>query len=508
MTYLPLYRKWRSQNFDEIVGQEFVVQTLKNSITGKRISHAYLFSGQRGTGKTSTARIFAKALNCVKGPTPDPCGKCDQCEKIKNGHAVDVIEIDAASNRGIDEIRDLREKIRYTPIEGKYKVYIIDEVHMLTSEAFNALLKTLEEPPLHVVFILATTEPQKVPLTIASRCQRLDFRRLTNSEIISQLKKIGDTERVSIDDDAISLIARNSEGSLRDAISLFDQLISLCGQKIAHDDVIAVLGTANADLIFAFGDAMGKNDVALLFNLINRLIAEGRSIPQVTKEILMHFRNLMLVILDSGAVIEESKEHIEKLKEQSKLFSIESLKEIMRILSRAEVDMKWHPQTRLLLEVAIVEACSGRTAAPRKEQKPESKDIQVSAPKLSALREEVAAKAPTTKAPTSDISGIKAKWDEILNSVKKKNVFAYISLHEGRPESLSDNEKLVIGFGKGFAFHKGRLEEDSSRQAVEAALKEVVGRDIKIECVIETASPKPEASPSKVAELFGGKVIS
>ena len=256
--YVPLYRKWRSQDFDEIVGQGFIVQTLKNAIRSGRVSHAYLFSGPRGTGKTSTARIFAKALNCVKGPTDNPCGVCDQCVKIRDGHAVDTIEIDAASNRGIDEIRDLREKVRYTPVEGRYKVYIIDEVHMLTSEAFNALLKTLEEPPKHAVFMLATTEPQKVPVTIASRCQRLDFRRLSAEEVSGQIKKIAKAEKIDIADDAVAIIARNCEGAMRDAISLFDQLISFAGKTIKRDDVVALLGTAGTDLMFEFADALGK----------------------------------------------------------------------------------------------------------------------------------------------------------------------------------------------------------------------------------------------------------
>ena len=506
MIYVPLYRKWRSQNFDEIVGQEFIVQTLRNAISSSRVSHAYLFSGPRGTGKTSTARIFAKALNCKTGPTPNPCGKCDQCEKIKNGHAVDVIEIDAASNRGIDEIRDLREKVRYTPVEGNYKVYIIDEVHMLTPEAFNALLKTLEEPPSHVIFILATTEPQKVPVTIASRCQRHDFRRLSNQEVIGQLTKIAEAEKIKLEDDAASLIARNSEGSLRDAISLFDQLISLSGKSIRHDDVVAVLGTANADLIFEFGAALGAGDMAKLFELINRLAAEGKSIPQVTREILMHLRNLMLVMLDSVGVIEESTEHIEKLKEQSKMFSIDVLKEMMRLISKAEVDMKWHPQARIILEVAVMEACSDKREA-KVEAKAEAK-VEQKVGQMAKLAQQLASKPGNG---SGDLSDIRKKWESILNEVKKKNVFAFISLHEGEPEGL-DGGSLIIRFKKGFAFHKGRLEEDASRSAVEDALKQVLGKNIKIQCVIQSEAPvsssSSEPSASKVAELFGGQLIS
>lgn len=515
MTYVPLYRKWRSQNFDEIVGQEFIVQTLKNAIKAGRVSHAYLFSGPRGTGKTSTARIFAKALNCAKGPTPSPCGDCDQCSKIKSGHAVDVIEIDAASNRGIDEIRDLREKVRYTPVEGRYKVYIIDEVHMLTPEAFNALLKTLEEPPLHAIFVLATTEPQKVPVTISSRCQRFDFRRLSIPEIVNQVKKIAVSEGIKIEDDAASLIARNSEGSMRDAISLFDQLISLCGKTIKHDDVVAVLGTANADLIFEFGDALGKGNIAGLFDLINRMTSEGMSVPQVTKEILIHLRNLMLVLLGSDSVIEESSEHIKKLKEQAGLFNMESLKEMIRLISKAEVDMKWHPQSRLLLEVAVMESCpdaaanvKGTMQGKTKEnatEKAERADEEKSGKmiKLSDL----ASKAMTGTSVSGDIAEVKAKWGDILNAVKSKNVFAYISLHEGQPHSLTGG-KLVIKFKKGFAFHKGRLEEDSARGVVEGALRTALGKEIKIECTIDSEAAVPEVSASKVAELFSGKIIS
>jgi len=502
MNYIPLYRKWRSQNFAEIVGQSSIVQTLQNAIKNGRVANAYLFSGPRGTGKTSTARIFAKALNCAKGPAPEPCGTCDQCVKIKNGHAVDVIEIDAASNRGIDEIRDLREKVRYSPVEGKYKVYIIDEVHMLTSEAFNALLKTLEEPPMHVVFILATTEVQKVPVTIASRCQRLDFKRLTGPEVIAQLKKIAQAEGIKLEDDAASLIARNSEGSMRDAISLLDQMVSLSGKSVGHDDVILVLGTAGADTVFEFGEKLGKGDSKALMDLIGKMSDEGRSIPQVTREILLHLRNLLFVKLGNESVIEESTEHINKLKAQSGSFDQAQLKGMMRMLSKAEVDMKWHPQTRLLLEIAVMEAVS-MISEPSVSVKPAQKEKAVE-----QTIKQTYTPAPQPKAVVAaGFPDLKAKWDNILAEVKKKNAFAYISLHEGEPVSMTDGD-LTLRFKKGFAFHKTRLEESASKKIVEEVLTAEMGRPVRINCVIEAETKPHEASASKAVEIFNGTLIS
>ena len=510
MQYVPLYRKWRSQNFDEIVGQEFIVQTLKNAVKTGRVAHAYLFSGPRGTGKTSTARILAKALNCVKGPTPDPCGICDLCVKIKNGHAIDVIEIDAASNRGIDEIRNLREGVRYTPVEGRYKVYIIDEVHMLTSEAFNALLKTLEEPPAHAVFILATTESQKVPVTIASRCQRLDFRRLSNPEILAQLKKIADAEKIKIDDAGASMIARNSDGSMRDAISLFDQLISFSGKSIKADDVIAVLGTANADVVFEFGEALGKNDIGRLFELVNTMASSGRSIPQATKDILLHLRNLMFTLLGSDSVIEESSEHLARLKAQSKLFTLDRIKEMMKVFSRAEVDMKWHPQARLLLEVAVMESCGNPppVRSEKAEPKRQEKVINEVKPVETRKIENISVAAEPEKKANDGLSEVKMKWNAVLDEVKTKSIHAFIALHEADPFRM-DNGTLVIRFRKGFGFHKATLDDGPVRNAAEDAMKKVYGREIRLDSIIDAsvAAVAHDEIADKAADLFGGQVL-
>ncbi|MDD5383198.1 MAG: DNA polymerase III subunit gamma/tau [Candidatus Margulisbacteria bacterium] len=423
MSYISLYRKWRSQNFDEIIGQPAIIQTLKNAIKNNRLAHAYIFSGPRGTGKTSAARILAKALNCEKGPTPDPCGVCGNCLKIRDGHSVNVIEIDAASNRGIDEIRELRERIRYAPVEGRYKVYIIDEVHMLTPEAFNALLKTLEEPPSHTIFVLATTELQKVPLTIISRCQRLDFGLIKLAEIEDHLKKIAKAESFEIDAKALNLVARVAEGCMRDAVSLLDQLVSFSGHKISYDDVVTLLGTADEELLFAFGDAVATNDPAKVLELIRQGLEEGRSTLQVTRDMVAHFRNLLHLKVGSGEALELTADHLERLKKQSEKFSLARIKDAIRALSRAELDMRWHPHARLVLEVALLELLEDGSKVKIVEAGMEagkmSKGIG-SGDKLPASNINTGIQTPN---PISNVQGdgmigkIKTHWNDILESV-------------------------------------------------------------------------------------------
>jgi DNA polymerase-3 subunit gamma/tau len=368
MTYQALYREWRPQTFEEVVGQEHITRTLQNAIKTGRIGHAYLFCGIRGTGKTSTAKILAKALNCEHGPTPVPCNECVKCAAINRGILMDVMEIDAASNRGIDEIRNLRDKIGFAPADGRYKVYIIDEVHMLTNEAFNALLKTLEEPPAFVVFILATTEPHKLPATILSRCQRFDFKRLSARDIYGRLKKICTHNGYMAEDSALAEIAKNTDGAMRDAISVMDQCISYANGKVSLDTVLDVFGTVDKGVLWDFGESIINRDALKAFKTIDGLSQKGKNLKRFVSDLLVHFRDLMVYkVSGSSEIIDAEPQTLERLASQSGRFSMPELVRIIKRLSELEQDMRWSDHPRVLLEM-----CVARFVDPKLDDSPES----------------------------------------------------------------------------------------------------------------------------------------
>jgi DNA polymerase-3 subunit gamma/tau len=366
MSYLVLARKCRPQVFEEVLGQGHVTQTLQNAIKAGRVAHAYLFSGLRGVGKTTVARILAKALNCQDGPTPVPCNQCTSCREITQGISLDVQEIDGASNRGIDDIRELRESIKYLPAHGRYKIYIIDEVHMLTGEAFNALLKTLEEPPKHALFIFATTELNKVPLTIYSRCQSFNFRRVSLDAIVDYLKSLALGEKVAIEEGALRLIARQSEGSVRDALSLLDQIFSFSMEKITETQVQEILGFVNRRIIYEVGWAVLENQVKKLLELIAEVYEFGYDLKQFLKDLIEHFRNLLLIKMghDQGPLVDIPLEEIPEIKEKIRDVALDFLQDGLHFLVLSETDLRRAPQPRLALEMILLRTARLREIIP------------------------------------------------------------------------------------------------------------------------------------------------
>ena len=356
MAYVALYRKWRPQGFDSLVGQEAVRTALTNALETGRIAHAYLFAGPRGTGKTSTAKILAKAVNCEHGPTPNPCNKCQNCVRINDGTSMDVFEIDAASNRGIDEIRDLREKVAFAPVNGRYKVYIIDEVHMLTTEAFNALLKTLEEPPPHVIFILATTEPHKIPATIHSRCQRFDFKRVTDSDIVKRLREVADGSGIAADDDALQLIAVQADGGMRDALSLLDQC-GVMAKRVSAETVRSVLGIVGREALRELVKAVGEGNVPKSLELLEALLAGGKDVKQIITELAEYLRAVLLYKASPDyreIYLTDTKEAIAAMEG---LFSTDRLMAAQERLHQCMLELRQSVRGRIAAEMCLFDLC-------------------------------------------------------------------------------------------------------------------------------------------------------
>ncbi|OPY59179.1 MAG: DNA polymerase III subunit tau [Pelotomaculum sp. PtaU1.Bin035] len=357
MAYLALYREWRPQTFGAIVGQAHITRTLQNAVEAGRAGHAYLFCGTRGTGKTTTAKVLAKALNCAGRNGPEPCNLCASCKAITEGLSVDVIEVDAASNRGIDEIRDLREKVKFAPATGQFRVYIIDEVHMLTNEAFNALLKTLEEPPRHSVFILATTEPHKVPLTILSRCQRFDFRRIAPGEIVGRLKEVAAGAGIEVEEDALRLIARAAEGGLRDALSILDQGAALGEMRVTAGIVHDILGTVRADALSRMGGHLAAGEAGPALRLVGELTGMGKDLRIFARELAAYLRAVLLEKISPGDPAGEAWGDTSVIARTAVEFSEQGLIRAIDIMAGAEREMKWSSLPGVILEIALVKAC-------------------------------------------------------------------------------------------------------------------------------------------------------
>jgi len=510
MSYTVFALKWRPKNFDEIVGQNHVVSTLKNAIQGNRLAHAYLFAGPRGVGKTSTARILAKALNCKEGPTANPCQKCFSCTEISDGRSLDVIEIDGASNRGIDEIRVLRENVKFAPVSGKFKVYIIDEVHMLTTEAFNALLKTLEEPPEFVKFIFATTQAHKVIPTILSRCQRFDFRRIPAMEITAQLERIVASENINVDKDVLFAIAKASDGSMRDAESVLDQLVSFSRQKISLKDVVSVLGIVEQEALFAITDKIIQKDAKAALGLLNNLIDDGKDISLFLANLIEHFRNLMIAKVTKGdsKLIDLPAEICEGLLRQSEAFSLEEIFNFFNILVNTQEMSKRLDSLRIPLEISLIRL------AHNKKGSEQPKGIKEKFPQEPIAKKEEGATEPldpSAAISTVSLENIKDAWQNIINNLARIKMSVATYLNEGEAVKLERNI-LTVSFPKNYSLHKESLEKKENKALIEKIISELLNAGLRINfilCAEEKHKDNSENHPfiKNALEMFDGRVI-
>lgn len=507
MSYIALYRKWRPLVFEDVVEQEHVVNTLKNSITKDRIGHAYLFCGTRGTGKTTMAKIFARAINCLSPKDGDPCNECEICREILSGTILDVIEIDAASNNSVDNIREIRDEVVYTPSRSRYKVYIIDEVHMLSTGAFNALLKTLEEPPSHVVFILATTEPHKLPATILSRCQRFDFRRITRESIAERLDRIAKDSGTSLSEDAARLIAGMSDGALRDAISILDQCISVGKSEITYDDVLAVTGVANEAFVSALVDAVAAKDVNGVLKLVGELVTEGKDIPNFVSDVVLYYRNILICSMtdDPSTVLDLSGERLEAVKKQSSRYERNQLISIIKELSALAASFKWAEHPRVILEVSLLKLCEGifntgddlQKRVEMLERKLEGAQIVSGSSSNTApqIRKEAVPELRATSVPQSTtiqkseekqqeqpkqtVKGLEA-WNDVLAALKGNGkMMLYSNLEGTKAVELSGN-KVGIDFGGAGGFNKLIASKPENLSLLEEMLSKKLGRSVKV----------------------------
>ena len=540
MSYLVFARKWRPQTFDDVVGQEHIATTLKNAIKLNRVSQAYLFAGPRGIGKTSTARILAKALNCKEGPAPSPCNKCTNCLEITASNSLDVIEIDGASNRGIDDIRNLRENVKFSPVNGKYKIYIIDEVHQITDPAFNALLKTLEEPPPHVKFIFATTQPNKIPATILSRCQRFDFRRIPAAKIVEKLTEIAREEKIDSAEGVFFEIAKAADGSMRDAESILDQLNSFCEKKIKIEDVTKVLGVIEDDLLLNLTDLIVRKDLASALKAIEELTNEGRDLFQFLSRFIEHVRNLTILKINRNlsSMLLVPDQMLNRFVSQSENFGLEDLMYFFYLLSNTYEAAKRTGLVRFLLEFALIKAVKREGIVPideilEKIKRHEDNKIPQaeSSQKYPADKNEAHAVHEPQPNPDNNVAegahdlslaDVEKKWQELISSLSQKKASLASFLMGGEPTAV-ENGVIKIGFPKMHKFHKEILEKAENKKVTEKVFADILGVNVRVEFnLVENLNRKnnfvfQEETPEKKDEdpaikdaldVFKGSIIN
>lgn len=501
MSYTALYRKFRPLEFEDVKGQEHIVTTLKNQIKFERIGHAYLFCGTRGTGKTTVAKIFAKAVNCEHPVEGSPCNECATCKAINAGASLNVIEIDAASNNGVDNIREIRDEVAYSPTEGKYKVYIIDEVHMLSIGAFNALLKTLEEPPSYVIFILATTESHKIPITILSRCQRYDFKRITIEAIYGRLKELSDKENVEVEEKALRYIAKMGDGSLRDALSLLDQCIAFyLGKKLTYENALEVLGAVDTEVFSRILRSILEKNVVAIISQMDELIMLGRDLSQFVSEFTWYLRNLMLVKTSDNIedVLDVSSEGLMRLKEESKLIDLDVIMRYIRIFSELSNQVKYATQKRVIIEIAFIKLCKPAMESNLdsvmerlnyiEKQLESGLTIHTASPPV-LQQEETQKKAkpikdiPLPKAISEDIKDVVSQWRSIIEGMSGL-VKPYLKTAK---LSVGNDNKLIIVFSDLMA--DGIANTTERKQELQECIANKIGKTVEVDMrMLETGT--------------------
>jgi DNA polymerase III subunit gamma/tau len=516
VSYEVFARKYRPQTFDDLVGQMHVSRTLKNAIAQNRLAHAYLFVGPRGIGKTSTARILAKSLNCIKGPTITPCGECHNCREIAAGNSLDVIEIDGASNRGIDDVRELRDHVRYAPAKSRLKIYIIDEVHMLTKEAFNALLKTLEEPPPHVKFIFATTEPDKVLPTILSRCQRFDLHRIPANLIGQHLQFIAGKEKITLEPAAAHAIARGAEGGLRDAESMLDQLVAFCGEKISESDVLNVFGFTSEQTVIDLTGRILRGETPAAIDLLHQQSESGKDMMRLMSDLIAYLRDLLVFKAKPDALKEDVDPDVQKsLAAHAELIATDRLLELIDQFAAAEGRMKWAPNKKLHFEVAIIKAIQSLGQATLDEvieKLGELRDDGKTRP-VAGVGDAGRGRSPTQRTGIADTSYSKARveetaatvdsekiWEQVLARIPAKSFLRTLS-ESVRPIGI-DGRNFLLGHSPDDKSKIEALASVSNRQQLETLLKEATGRDWSVKFVAKDGILPSNAEGPKPAKSF------
>jgi DNA polymerase-3 subunit gamma/tau len=530
MSYLVFARKWRPLTFDNVVGQNHITSTLKRAIEKNRVAHAYLFTGTRGVGKTTTARILARALNCDNGPTPDPCGTCESCKNIINGSSFDVLEIDGASNSGVDDIRELRENISYTSIGGKYRIFVIDEVHMLSKSAFNALLKTLEEPPKNVIFIFATTEPQKIPETIHSRCQRYDFRRIATEQIVAQLEKICTEENITFEKSGLDLIGRRADGSMRDALSLLDQVYSFCQDSITEKEVRSVLGIVETELYNSILEAVAEKASLPVLDAVEDILNRGFDLLEFLVGFQEYLRTLLFVRLPGVIDNQRIAISLDTLKQQTDYasrFSETDLLRMIEIIRRAESELRWSSFPRFLIETTLLklvfmdstvsveqiltslkkgtipqntQGASGVDFSDGKKKSDESPVDQTPVPEHTvSIPREVDTNSFSTEQEQSEHVDLAARWPAFIERLMedRPNVGTFLSMAY---IAESTDHSIDLRFEKQFGFQFSEITKKNNREIIEKMLAAFAGKHIDIHITIEKQEAEKKDTSVKAIE--------